>query len=78
MRAIWQDLRFGLRIWHHSPGFTVAAVLTLAVGIAMNATVFSWIDSVLLHPLPGVGDARDLALLETVTSGGEHLVNTCG
>ncbi|MGP8247159.1 MAG: ABC transporter permease [Bryobacteraceae bacterium] len=76
MRAIWQDLRFGLRIWHHSPGFAVAAVLTLAAGIAMNATVFSWIDSVLLHPLPGVGDARNLALLETVSSGGEHLVNT--
>ncbi len=76
MRAIWQDLRFGLRIWQHRPGLTAAAVLTLALGIAVNAVVFSWIDSILLHPLPGVGHASGVYLLETATSGGEHLVNT--
>jgi predicted permease len=60
----------------NSPGFTVVAVLTLALGIAINATVFSWIDSVLLHPYPGVGHPERLALIETVTPAGENLVST--
>ena len=51
-------------------------MFTLALGIAVNATVFSWIDSVLLHPYPGVTDTRGLALIETVTLSGEHLVAT--
>jgi hypothetical protein len=38
--------------------------------------VFSWINSVLLHPFPGVGDPQELALIETVTPTGEYLVNT--
>jgi predicted permease len=59
----------------NSPGFTLVAVLTLALGIAVNATVFSWIDSVLLHPFPGAGNPQRLALLETVSSG-EFMVAT--
>ncbi len=51
-------------------------MFTLALGIAVNATVFSWIDSVLLHPYPGVTDTRGLALIETMTLSGEHLVAT--
>jgi len=51
-------------------------MFTFALGIAVNATVFSWIDSVLLHPYPGVPDTRGLALIETVTLSGEHLVAT--
>jgi predicted permease len=76
MRTFWQDVRFGLRVLRSSPGFSIVAVLTLALGISVNATVFSWIDSVLLDPFPGVGDPGQLALIETVTPGGEHLVNT--
>jgi predicted permease len=76
MRTFCQDVRFGLRVLRCSPGFSLVAVLTLALGISVNATVFSWIDSVLLHPFPGVGDPGQLALIETMTPGGEHLVNT--
>ncbi len=76
MRVLRQDVRFGFRVLKNSPGFTLVAVLTLALGIAVNTTVFSWIDSVLLHPFPGVGDPRELGLIETVTPGGEFLVNT--
>ncbi len=67
MQALWHDLRFGFRMLHKSPGFAVVAAATLALGIAVNATVFSWIDSVLLHPLPGVGNPGQLALIETST-----------
>ena len=70
------DVWFGLRILRRSPWFTAVAVLTLGLGIAVNTTVFSWIDSVLLHPFPGVGDPQELALIETVTPTGEYLVNT--
>jgi len=71
-----KDVSFGLRLLRRSPWFTAIAVLTLGVGIAVNTTVFSWIDSVLLHPFPGVGDPGGLALIETVTPNGEFLVNT--
>lgn len=71
-----KDVRFGLRILRRSPWFTAVAVLTLGLGIAVNTTVFSWIDSVLLHPFPGVGDPQELALIETVTPTGEYLVGT--
>jgi hypothetical protein len=56
-----------------TPWFTAVAVLTLGLGIAVNTTVFSWIDSVLLNPFPGVVDSRELALIETVTPAGEYL-----
>src|SRR5690242_5072551 len=76
MPAITRDVWFGLRILRRSPWFTVVAVLTLGLGIAVNTTVFSWINTVLLHPFPGVGDPQSLALIETVTPTGEFLVNT--
>ncbi|MCE5307193.1 MAG: ABC transporter permease [Acidobacteriales bacterium] len=76
MKILWQDVLFGFRVLKSSPGVTLVAVLTLALGIAVNTTVFSWIDGVLLHPLRGVDAARELAMLETVAATGEHIVNT--
>jgi predicted permease len=76
MRTLIQDLRYGIRMALRSPGFTLIAVLTLAAGIAANSTVFSWIDNVLLHPLPGVADPARLVALETVASDGSPLINS--
>ena len=74
--TLLQDIRFSLKIFASNPKFTLVAMVTLALGIAVNSTVFSWIDSVLLHPYPGVTDTTGLALIETVTLSGEHLVAT--
>jgi len=73
MPTLFGDVQYGLRTLRNSPGFTAVAVLTMAVGIAANTTVFSWVDSVLLHPLPAVGDAGRLVSLEMVAPSGDHL-----
>jgi predicted permease len=60
MRDIFRDLSYGFRTLLRSPGFTISTLLMLSVGVGVNATVFSWIQFVLLNPLPGVHQPSQL------------------
>lgn len=54
MGTIWQDLRHSLRLLRSRPGFSITVIVTLALAIGANATIFTWIKAILLAPLPGI------------------------
>src|SRR6266851_2093476 len=63
MLTLWQDVRYGIRLLLKSPGFTVIAILTLALGIGGNTAIFTLIDGVMLRSLP-VRNPRELVVLQ--------------
>ena len=70
-----QDLRFALRGFRRTPGFTAIAVATLAIGIGANTAIFSAIDALLLRPLPFAEPERLMKVSITRAARGEHPSN---
>src|SRR5216684_709809 len=69
MTSFWQDVRYSLRMIAKAPGFAAIAILTLALGIGANTTIFTWINSALLNPVPGLGNPSEIVALTEGKSG---------
>jgi putative ABC transport system permease protein len=74
--SLIQDLRYGWRTLAHVPGFACAAVLTLALGIGANTAIFSFVDAVLLKPLPYPDADRIVRVLEKPPRGDRNGIST--
>jgi predicted permease len=71
MTSFWQDVRYSLRMIAKAPGFAAIAILTLALGIGANTTIFSWINSALLNPVPGLARSSEVVSL-TLSKPGDN------
>ena len=65
METFWQDVKHGARVLLKSPGFSAVAILSLALGIGANTTIFTVVNAILLHPLP-VKDISRLVEADTI------------
>ncbi len=75
MDELVKDLRYAVRMVVNSPGFSIVAVLTLALGIGANTAIFSFIDAVLLKPLP-YADADKILMVWEKPPGGDRNGNS--
>ena len=69
MTSVWQDLRYSVRMIAKTPGYAAIAIITLALGIGANTTIFSWINSTLLNPVPGLASPRQVVSLSLGRAG---------
>ena len=70
MSAFWQDLRYAVRMLRRDATVTIIAVASIALAIGANATIYTWLDQLVLHPLPAVPDVNRIAQLYLVTPEG--------
>lgn len=71
MTALWREIRQAIRALRNAPGFTLASIITLALGIGANTALFSVLNAVLLRPLPYPEPNRLVAVFGREQEGGE-------
>src|SRR6516162_9010914 len=69
MTSFWQDVRYSARMIAKAPGYAAIAILTLALGIGANTTIFSWINSALLNPVLGLTNPSEVVALARTKPG---------
>ena len=76
MTALFQDLGYALRTFRTRPTFAAVAILTIAVGIGANTTIFSWLRSLVLNPFPGAADPGRIVAIENTAPDGEPITTS--
>lgn len=76
MNALYQDLKYGLRVLVKNPGFTAVVVLTLALGIGANTAIFSVVNGVLLSPFPYPGSSKLISVYQKTGDGNYNVFST--
>jgi len=78
MQTLIQDLRFSVRMLWNKPGFTLIAVINLALGIGASTAIFSAVNPILFEPLPYPSASRIMMIWETRSDGGRSSGNAFG
>jgi len=76
MTKLLQDLRYALRTFRNRPTFTAVAVLTIAIGVGSNTTIFSWLRSLVLNPFPGAAQPERIVAIENTAPNGEPITTS--
>ncbi len=76
MTALLQDLRYALRTFRNRPTFAAVAILTIAIGIGANTTIFSWLRSLVLNPFPGAANPERIVAIENNAPDGEPITTS--